>query len=261
MLTFLTFANTSYMTSDKIVDQAKKFKIFDNILGMTELDIPDFVNKHKKFIDMNKAGYGLWIWKPKIILDTLSKLEENDLLIYCDAGIYLNINGKERMFEYVNILQRDDNFSMITFSTNDNYKAQYFVKSDAVMNFYPQFNNELNNSCYAGLIIFKKNKHSLHFVNEWLGLCENYHFIDKSPSYQFKETPIFLGNDCDNGLFNLCLSKHKISYSIYPDEANIYDDNGNQLHHSTTINYKNVNWDLLDKNPFQIRRMTPKFGY
>ena len=250
-ITFLTFANTNYMSTDRIKKQAEEFEIFDNILSKTELDIPEFIKKHEQFINYYKPGYGYWIWKH----DSKIKLNENDILIYCDAGIYLNINGKKRLLYYLNKL--DDIISLVTFSTNDKYKAQYYVKSDAIMNYYPNFNSELNNACYAGIMIIKKNKESVNLITEWLELCENYHYIDRSPSNQYRETSIFCGNDCDNGLYNLCLAKHKISHAIYPDETNIYID-GQQIHHMMT-DIPDELWDELKDKPIQVRRITPKF--
>ena len=41
--------------------------------------------------------------KPKIILDTILKLPENDILVYADAGVYINKNGK-RFNEYISYL-------------------------------------------------------------------------------------------------------------------------------------------------------------
>ena len=60
---------------------------------MNETDIPEFIKKHSDFIKQNKMGYGRYIWKPKIILDTLLKTNENDIILYCDAGCYLNNKG------------------------------------------------------------------------------------------------------------------------------------------------------------------------
>jgi hypothetical protein len=255
---FITFANKTCMNTDRIVGQAKDFNFFDEIKSKNEDDIPKFIKKHKKFINNNKQGYGFWIWKPKIILDELKKINENDILIYCDAGMYLNINGKKRLLEYLNIL-KNKNVDILTFSTNDAYKAQYYVKNDAIMNYYPQFNDELNCYCYAGLQIIKKTNKSINLINDWLILCENYHFIDRSPSSQFTDLPHYTGNDCDNGLFNLCLAKYKnINYSIYPDETNIYINNIQAIHVSTN----EINWDdddnLINK-PFQCRRMCPRY--
>ena len=95
-LHFLTFANSNYMSTNRIANQAKDFELFDNIIQLNENDIKEYVEKHKNFIINNLPGYGKWIWKPKIIYDTLLKINKNDILLYADAGTYLNINGKNR---------------------------------------------------------------------------------------------------------------------------------------------------------------------
>ena len=92
-INFLTFTNTNFMNSNRIAEQAKSFNIFHEIIQLNETHIPDFIDKHKEFIDTYSHGYGYFIWKPKIILDTLLKMNDDDILIYCDAGIYLNVNG------------------------------------------------------------------------------------------------------------------------------------------------------------------------
>ena len=91
-------------------------------------------------------------------------------------------------------------------------------------------------------------------------LYENHHFIDKNHSIKHKDLPRYCGNDCDNGLFNLCLDKYKIHFTITPDEINLYLPNGTQVVH-TNINQKEADWSSLDDIPFQVRRMTPKFGF
>lgn len=256
-INFLTFANKDYMKTHRIAEQAKKSGMFDEIIQTNEDNIKEFIEKHRQFINTHKPGFGLWIWKPKIILETLKNLENNDILVYCDAGMYINKNGKQRFDFYIEKLK---NFDMITFSTSDKYKAQQYVKNDAIMSFYPEFNNEWNNCCYAGIMILKKNDNILNFIKEWLQLCENYNYLDTTPSVCYKDLPHYRGNDCDNGLFNLCLSKYKKHFIITPDEINLLTPAGTQIAH-TNVNQKNVDWSSLDYLPFQCRRYTPKFGY
>lgn len=258
MYYFLTFSNKNFMNIDRILNQAKLFNIFDYYLGLNESDITEFIEKHNFFFKIyQNEGFGLWIWKPKIILDTLHKMKDNDILLYCDAGIYLNINGIERFKEYLDILNNTNN-SLITFSLSNRYMAKYLVKNDAIMSYYPEFNNELNIANYAGIMLIKKNDKSIRLITDWLNLCENYHFLDRTPSIYHPESPNFIGNDCDNGLFNLCLSKHKISFSIYPDETNLYSDNNYQLKHVLSKDeYDKIDWSLLNNFPFQVRRIRP----
>ena len=254
---FLTFTNTNFMNSDRIAKEAESFNIFDEIIQLNETHIPDFINKHKEFINSHPEGYGYFIWKPKIILDTLLKMDDNNIIIYCDAGIYLNKDGIERLNFYLDKL---NNSEIIGFSTNDKYKTKQFVKMDAIMNYYPEFNNlcQDNNACYAGLMILKKTNNVLNLISDWLNLCENYNFLNVNRSINYSEAEYFEGNDKDNGLFNLCLCKYNNFYRIYPDEINLYDEYGNQLHH-TNINFYNIDWNLLNDKPFHCRRLTPRF--
>jgi hypothetical protein len=258
---FLTFANSDYMSTNRIANQANEFNIFDKILQLNENDIKDFIEKHKNFINNNPAGYGNWIWKPKIIYDTLVKLNENDILIYSDAGMYLNINGKDRLKEY--LLKLTDDKAILTFCTSETYLSRTYVKMDAVMNYYPEFRNKLDIACYAGLMVIKKCDSSLTLIKEWLNLCENYHFLNKERSTEYKEADYFGGNDSDNGLFNLCLSKHEnIVTKISHHETNLFRDEIQIAHCSDIMkNPQSIDWSSLNTFPFQCRRMTPKFGF
>lgn len=186
-------------------------------------------------------------------------------MVYSDAGIYANVNGIDRLnyyFDKLNSQNVENKHSIVAFSTSDNYIAQQYVKNDVIMCYYPQFNYEWNVYKYAGLIIFKKNDDTIKFVKDWLKLCENYNFLNRNKSILFNEFHYYIGNDCDNGLFNLCLSKYKnIVFVIEPDEINI-NINGIQIHHVYQYDKKKIseiNWESLDKIPFQCRRITPKF--
>jgi hypothetical protein len=242
---FLTFANTSFMRPTRILAEALNFA-FTTRGALTEEDLGDFGVKHADFIESNTRGYGLWIWKPKIILDTLHTLNDGDRLVYCDAGMHLNAKGLRRYADYQRILDTHD---MVTFSLNDAYKAQHYVKRDAINACYPEFASQLNPYCYAGVMMLKKTPSTIALVSEWLALCETYRFLDTSPS-EAEELPCFVGNDCDNGLFNLCLAKHKISHAIYPDETNVYTADG--LQHYTASPEE---WSQISRFPFQCRRL------
>ena len=202
--------------------------------------------------------------KPKIILDTLNKMEYDDILVYCDAGMYLNKNGIDRYKDYIKILN-ETNFSLVAFSTNDVYLAQSYVKMDAIMSYYPEFHNFNNNVCYAGLMIVKKTQRSVSLISDWLELCENYHFIDNSPSISYKEHAKFANQDADNGLFNLCLCKHRdIVEIITPDEINVYIGELQAHHAIPRVNGRyateTIDWSALSDKPFQCKRITPKFA-
>ncbi len=83
---------------ERICKQAKKMEVFDEIIGLTEKDLQNDENfwlKHNNFIESNLKGYGYWIWKPYIIMKTLEKMNNNDILLYLDCGCELNYLGKK----------------------------------------------------------------------------------------------------------------------------------------------------------------------
>lgn len=256
MIHFITFANKDFMDNTRITEQAKDFGLFDTINSKNEDDIKDFVEKHKNFILNNKKGFGYYIWKSYIVLQELYKINYDDILVYSDAGMYINKNGKERFLEYINYIK--DEKHICVFNTGDNYKAQYFVKQDAIMHYNPEFNSTLDTMSYSGLLFIRKTDESIRLIKDWFNLCENYKFSDKSISTKYQEKNYYRGNDCDNGLLCLVLSKYKdIIHYIYPDELNIYY-NGLQAKHTGKKNDE-IPWNLLDKIPFQYRRIRPDY--
>ena len=253
---FLTFTNTAYHPPTRILEQAAAFHVFDTILHKTELDIPEFIEKHSEFIRNHTAGYGFYIWKPKIILDTLINMEDGDILFYCDSGAHLNSKGIPRFQEYLGYLDGDK--SLVTFCTSDRYNPLMFVKQDAVQYYFPEFNDmkDLEN-CYAGYMILKKCDATMDCIVDWLCLCEKYYFLDETKSVYTKELDGFQGNDKDAGLFNLVLAKHNTDYKITLDETNLYNQEGVQLHHlKLPIHPNEWEWSLLDAFPIHCRRDT-----
>ena len=249
---FVTFANTSYMSPTRIVEEAKSFGVFHRIRTMTEHEIPAFIRAHRSFIENNTRGYGLYIWKPRVILDTLERLADGDILVYCDAGMKLNTKGLPRFHEYIERLQNPDTH-LLVFSTNDSYIPQRYVKQDAVMHYFPEFNdtNRFKRYYYAGVMILKKTEKTMALVRDYLALCETERLLTHSVTGTYPEVPGYQGNDGDNALFNLCLAKHSIHADVYPDETNLYDSTGTQ-------DYAATDWSSLDAFPFQYRRLAPR---
>jgi len=251
---FLTFANTGYSSPARILQQAKGFNMFDSIIHKSEHDIPEFVKKHAIYISNNKTGYGNFIWKPKIILDSLLEMSDSDILLYCDTGVHLNVKGVPRFKEYISLLEKSDK-SIISFCCNDKYKPYMYVKQEAIQYYFPEFNTMRTMPyCYAGAILLKKNNKTISFITDWLLLCEKY-FLDNSGVIFKNESRGFIGQDTDNGLFALVKAKHNIHHDIYPDEVNIYHTSGIQMEHAGLSTHPNTwDWSALDSFPIQYRR-------
>jgi len=85
---FISFANSDgpYGTK-RIIKEANDTKIFDETMAYSEKDFDaDFKAKCGDRFEKYKRGYGYWSWKPYIIKKTLEKMNDDDILVYADAG-------------------------------------------------------------------------------------------------------------------------------------------------------------------------------
>ena len=105
---FITFGNNIYLHAvRRIVNQAKNLNLFNNIYGYFENDLKNdeyFWKTHSDFILSNPRGFGYWLWKSYLIMKTMEKMNENDILLYCDCGCEIDYNKHlliTNMFELV----------------------------------------------------------------------------------------------------------------------------------------------------------------
>ena len=103
----------------RLCEEALKLNWFSSIicwnLELLRAADPAWVSTHEEFIGNNIRGHGYWIWKSKIISLSLQNIPEGDILVYLDAGDEINAAGKDRFFEYINLV---NNCSFLIFYLN-----------------------------------------------------------------------------------------------------------------------------------------------
>jgi len=209
---FICFADTKYQrTLLRLEEQAKEYGLFDCVDTFNENFLSDDI---KKYCLENTRGFGFWIWKPILIKFYLEKIDYNDILIYCDAGCTLNIEGKERFEYYMDILSKPEN-DIITFNMYDNLE-KYWTKKDIFVRFNTEHLMETG-QIGATSIIMKKTKKTIDLITEWHDICtKERHLLDDSPS-ENKETTYFIDNRHDQSLFSMVAKKYK-TFEL-PDET------------------------------------------
>ena len=223
---FITFGGpvTSYHSAvDNICKQAKDFEIFNEINGYTEKNLKDdsyFWNNHGDFIKNNSRGYGYWIWKPYLIQQKLNKLNYGDILVYTDAGCEINPKGKQRFYEYIDMIDKDPKqYGLLTFQTP--HLEKYYSKL-AIFDWFKIDDEEIKNSgqCVGSIQIIKKTEHSLNVINKWV---ENMHY-ELINDNLFNEILGFKDNRHDQSIYSILVKKYG-SIKI-PDETwyNNWDD-------------------------------------
>ena len=75
----------------------------------------DYYKDNQTLLDEEHGG-GWWAWKPYVILDALSKVEEGDYVIYCDCGDMVSPGIKS----FVENTLSEDEFCLLLLGNNIN---------------------------------------------------------------------------------------------------------------------------------------------
>lgn len=221
---FVTFADGLIYNYDRVLKEAKDSNFFKEVRSYLPSSLPiSFLNNHKKYMQDNQRGYGHWIWKPTVILDTMLSLKENDICCWADSGCTINYQGSSRMQEYYDILETHDIIAFQMQYLEKNWSKSYVINK--IKTVYPDLNLESNPNQYrGGIIIFKVNSKTINFVKEWVDLCNDYKAIDFSTNVDgFVEISEFIENRNDQTIFSL-LCKTDLGCKIYTCNDN-WDDN------------------------------------
>ncbi len=146
------------------VQSAKQYDVFDQITEYSREDIDgEFISQNETLIN-HPHGAGLWIWKPYIILQTIKKAREGDIVFYCDSDWCFEKNPKP----FIELAEQND---IVLFHENGDMAGQWtapntFIAMDAYL---PQYAN--SRMLLAGYSVWKSCKKSIDFLEKWLQLC------------------------------------------------------------------------------------------
>ncbi|KEF42989.1 MAG: hypothetical protein ER33_03735 [Cyanobium sp. CACIAM 14] len=85
----------------RLCQQAKAMEVYTQIVGASPRDLnPSFRQRFKEYLTPEHRGFGYFCWKPQIVLQTLERLEEGDLVHWIDSGCHLNPAGRQRLEDF-----------------------------------------------------------------------------------------------------------------------------------------------------------------
>jgi hypothetical protein len=183
---------------------------FDRIHNYRSEDVKqgDFYLENKELLDLEK-GDGYWVWKPKIILDTLSKMDYGDILLYIDAGDKLMGDVPAIMNEY--------------FKTQDYYftnwsgtriKQKLATKRDCFILMGCDEDKYHNVSqVEAGIIGVKKTPQMISFFNEYLFYCKNKQIVSDDENIHGENFPGWVFHRWDQSILTNLIVKHNLNFS------------------------------------------------
>ena len=230
-INFITYANKVFENSKKrILKEADNFGVFTSIKGYGPEDLDnDFSEKYKDILNMSRGG-GYWIWRYHIIKKELNKLKENDILLFIDAGSKLNKKGMKRFNEYIEMLE-NSNFGILSFQMKDQIEKKWTTKE--IFNYFNiNLDSEIVNSgqYLGGILLMKKNKHCIDFVNYMLKILEKDRFLF-TDKYNKNQMSCFKENRHDQYISSVYRKIHG-SVVIPTDETFIFhSDRGKALYY------------------------------
>jgi hypothetical protein len=209
---FLSYGSKKFIESRRrIKTEASKLNFFTDVKIHTEktiLQLSEYKNaiRNKEFLDTfnRERGGGYWMWKPLIIYEELMKLNEDDMLVYSDAGSTIPNKSYtiDKLNEYINIVKNSDK-GILAFR-NPHIESKW-TKGDIFEHFNCLGNEDIYNTRQftANRIIIKKNVHSMALFKIWWETAKNYsHFFDDSTSIT-KNFNNFTENRHDQSVFSL----------------------------------------------------------
>jgi hypothetical protein len=211
---FITFGagSKNYIEAgSRLCTQAKNIGLFNKITLFTgeylQQDI-EFWGRHSEFIMKNNKGYGYWLWKPYIIKKTIETLNDGDILLYLDSGCEININKRNEMLNYFNIIKTEHIITAFT------YTEKHWNKMDLIL--YLNANSKEYTDTpqrQAGALLFYVCDKTRRIINEWYDTACNYHLIDDSPSVS-KNYDGFKEHRHDQSIFSLLTKKYNIKNTL-----------------------------------------------
>jgi hypothetical protein len=223
---FISFSNIYsryFRLIQRLLTQANNMNIFDTITAYTDQssEMSSFLNEHKNFLQNNKRGFGYYIWKSYIALLKSKEVNNNDIIIYLDAGCELIKDGVERLKQYIELATIND---LVAFKLP--HKEYQYTKSDVFKRLNcceSQYYN--SQQIMGGIFIFRKcNRMKNFFENLHSILIEdNYHYSDDTPSI-IPNLDGFKESRHDQSVFSLLIkSMLKNKVAILDNETDPYE--------------------------------------
>lgn len=207
MIHLITYGNEKYQKAkERLYKEAENTGWFDTITLYGPEDLDDqFKTEFKNILSMRK-GAGYWIWKSYIIKRKLKDINDNDILIYLDAGCSINKKGRDRFYQYIEMLNKSDE-AIISFQMPLLEKT--WTTKDIFSYFNINLDSEVANSgqIIGGIRIMKKCNKLIKLIElESKVYHENPLLV--TDHYNGKQEGYFIDNRHEQSIFSIIRKIH-----------------------------------------------------
>ncbi|MBO4536593.1 MAG: hypothetical protein J5702_05240 [Bacteroidales bacterium] len=196
---FIAYADAALAYSLKRIGrQARRLKIFDEIILYTPADLSDELKSHP--LMQYSRGGGYWSWKPWLIQKTLREHAPGDIVVYADAGSTLRKSPEwERLFKLMEqydtlCFQYAEIVPEFAHWGNECTRIKYWTKKqllDYFDNYFQDTAYRDNCKIMGGLLFMKNPENSL--LQQWIDITLNHPelIVDPTPEEMQDQEPGF----------------------------------------------------------------------
>lgn len=205
---FITYGNNVFKNSK---ERLQKEAINSNWFDTITICGPENLSKNFKseFNDIleKPRGAGYWIWKFDIIKQQLTNLDNNDILIYIDAGCSINTKGRTRFNEYIEMLN-NSNESVISFQMPHIEKKYTIKELFNYFNMNPNDNNGNSGQFVGGILIMKNNEKMMKIIDESINVLRSDHLLVTDHYNKIEQHSEFIDNRHDQSILSVIRKKY-----------------------------------------------------
>lgn len=202
MVYAINYANEKYQKAQKLNTKTAYKCGVDKVYSFSEKDIDDSFRKRNESILTAERGNGYWLWKPYFINKVMKIIEEGDILIYSDAGLFFLNNVND-------IIQKMNDHHAWLVCQNTGFMTYQYTKRDTFVYMGMDEPKYVQAPQRNGVMIFKKNENSISLVREWLKFCQDVRIISDMPNTcGFDNYNGFLDHRHDQSVFSLLSWKY-----------------------------------------------------
>ena len=222
---FISYGDEKYkFAKRRIYNQASNSGWFDSIKCYGKEDLTsDFVKEFKNILSIKRGG-GYWIWKFNIILNKLREINDNDFLIYADSGCSINLNGKNRFYEYIEII-KNNKYKIISFQLTHLERMWTTKEIFNIFNIPENDVIETSNHLMATVLIMQKCSAVINIFEDCINKIKENPLII-TDNYNNNQRAYFKDNRHDQSILSVARKIH--GSVVLPDET--WDENFNADH-------------------------------
>jgi hypothetical protein len=214
-----SFATAEYYdTLDQLVESARSF--VDGYLCYRDVDLsPRFYRRNARLF-ADRRGFGYWVWKPHVVREALLRIDDGDLVLYCDAG-NLVVSTLDPLFEIcaasdtgILLFDNGDHHPNGGVWRNSMWTARVCFEELGLT--APEFLHgpQVN----ASYIVVQKRPSAVKFIDDYQRWCERYDAVAGPRRPDRPEHPDFVEHRCDQSILSLLAIRDGVRLGRDPSE-------------------------------------------